>query len=140
MQDAIHFVVFRASHVEIAADRLSVTKGNWLGLQNRFADLFAFVHLVAIAESKNSGIRDDTDLAAAIQTAAGYLPPGFVPHLVLLTDGISSPGELEGMAQQMVASRMTVSTVAVGAEADTNLVETIARMGKGCYYFTDDPA
>jgi hypothetical protein len=34
---------------------------------------------------------------------------------------------------------MTVSTVAIG-DADTDLLETIARVGKGRYYFTDDPA
>lgn len=61
-------------------------------------------------------------------------------HVIILTDGISSPGDFEGLAQQMVASRMTVSTVAVGEGADINLLETIAHVGKGRYYFTDDPA
>jgi uncharacterized membrane protein len=61
-------------------------------------------------------------------------------HAIFLTDGISSPGDFEGIAQQMVSSRMTVSTVAVGDGSDTDMLETIARVGKGRYYFTDDPA
>jgi uncharacterized membrane protein len=61
-------------------------------------------------------------------------------HVIILTDGISSPGDFEGLAQQMVANRMTVSTVAVGDGSDTDLLETIAHVGKGRYYFTDDPA
>jgi hypothetical protein len=44
------------------------------------------------------------------------------------------------MAQQMVSAKMTVSTVAVGDGSDTELLEAIARSGKGRYYFTDDPA
>jgi Mg-chelatase subunit ChlD len=61
-------------------------------------------------------------------------------HVILLTDGVSAPGDFEGMAQQMVASKMTVSTVAIGEGADADLLETIARVGKGRYYFTTDPA
>ena len=61
-------------------------------------------------------------------------------HVILLTDGVSSPGDFEGMAQQMVSSKMTVSTVAVGEGADTDLLESIARVGKGRYYFTTDAA
>ena len=63
-------------------------------------------------------------------------------HIIMLTDGVSSPGDFEGMAQQMVAAKMTVSTVAVGGDGstDTELLETIARVGKGRYYLTEDPA
>jgi uncharacterized membrane protein len=61
-------------------------------------------------------------------------------HVILLTDGMSTPGDFEGLAQQMAASRITVSTVGVGEGADADLLETIARVGKGRYYFTDDPA
>ena len=63
-------------------------------------------------------------------------------HVIMLTDGVSSPGDFEGMAQQMVAAKMTVSTVAVGGDGstDTELLETIARVGKGRYYLTEDPA
>lgn len=38
-------------------------------------------------------IRDGTNLATAIETAAGYLPPGYVPQIVLLTDGVETAGD-----------------------------------------------
>ena len=61
-------------------------------------------------------------------------------HVILLTDGISSPGDFEGIARDMVAARITLSSVAVGAESDTRLLEELAQIGGGRYYFCDDPA
>jgi Ca-activated chloride channel homolog len=61
-------------------------------------------------------------------------------HAIFLTDGISQEGDFEGMAAQMVSAKMTVSTVAVGDGSDTDMLEQVARVGKGRYYFTSDPA
>jgi len=61
-------------------------------------------------------------------------------HVIMLTDGVSNAGDFVGMAQQMVSAKMTVSTVAVGSGADTELLESIARIGKGRYYLTQDPS
>lgn len=61
-------------------------------------------------------------------------------HVILLTDGVSSPGDFEGITQTMASSKITVSTVAVGEGSATDLLEEIARIGKGRYYFTSDPA
>ncbi len=61
-------------------------------------------------------------------------------HVILLTDGISSPGDFEGITRDMVAARITLSSVAVGAESDTRLLEELAQIGGGRYYFVDDPA
>jgi Ca-activated chloride channel family protein len=66
--------------------------------------------------------------------------PAKLKHVILLTDGVSSPGDFAGITQTMAASRITVSTVAVGADAGTQLLEEIARLGKGRYYFTEDPS
>jgi uncharacterized membrane protein len=60
-------------------------------------------------------------------------------HVILLTDGHSSPGDFEGITSQMTASRMTVSTVAVGNGADQALLENLAQIGNGRYYFCEDP-
>ena len=59
-------------------------------------------------------------------------------HVIILTDGHSSPGDFEGLTQQMASSRITVSTVGVG-EPDRNLLERIAEIGHGRYYYTNDP-
>jgi Ca-activated chloride channel family protein len=60
-------------------------------------------------------------------------------HVIILTDGISAPGDFEGLTSQMAQARITVSTVGVGEGADQALLEEIARVGNGRYYFTDDP-
>jgi len=66
--------------------------------------------------------------------------PAKLKHVIMLTDGISSPGDFEGLAQQMASAKITVSTVAVGEGSDTTLLDNIARIGKGRHYETSDPA
>ncbi len=61
-------------------------------------------------------------------------------HVIILTDGISAPGDFEGISQQMAQARMTVSTVGIGEGYDQQLLEEIARIGNGRSYFTDDPS
>jgi uncharacterized membrane protein/uncharacterized protein YegL len=61
-------------------------------------------------------------------------------HIICLTDGISSPGDFEGIAQTMVGNRITLTTVGVGEGADERLLEDLAKIGHGRYYFTADPA
>jgi Ca-activated chloride channel family protein len=60
-------------------------------------------------------------------------------HMIILTDGISAPGDFEGIAQAMTADRITLSTVAMGTDADQDLLEDLARIGNGRYYLADDP-
>src|SRR5713101_8263240 len=60
-------------------------------------------------------------------------------HVIILTDGISSPGDFEGIAANMAAARITCTTVAVGDDADQKLLEQIAKIGNGRFYYTDDP-
>ncbi len=61
-------------------------------------------------------------------------------HVIILTDGISAPGDFEGVTTNMAQAKITVTTVGVGEDADKKLLEEIARLGNGRYYFTDDPA
>lgn len=60
-------------------------------------------------------------------------------HVIILTDGYSTPGDFESMTQDMVAARITVSTVGIG-DADRSMLERIAQLGEGRYYFSDDPS
>jgi Ca-activated chloride channel homolog len=60
-------------------------------------------------------------------------------HVIILTDGISSPGDFQGISQSMASARITVSTVGVGEGADQAMLEGIAKTGHGRYYFTNDP-
>ena len=74
------------------------------------------------------------DAFQALQSASAKLK-----HVIILTDGHSSPGDFTGITQAMSSARITVSTVGVGQGADQNLLEEIAQIGRGRYYFTDDP-
>ena len=65
--------------------------------------------------------------------------PAALKHVVLLTDGQSQPGDFQGITEKMCAALTTVSTVGVGQGADMNLLESIARWGRGRCYFTEDP-
>lgn len=66
--------------------------------------------------------------------------PARLKHVIILTDGISSPGDFQGLAATMQSARITVSTVAVGSDSDTSLLEEIAQTGQGRFYLTEDPA
>jgi hypothetical protein len=70
--------------------------------------------------------------------ALSRIPAAF-KHAVLLTDGHSQPGDFAGIVEQMANELITVSTVAVGDGADVNLLQDMARWGRGRYYFTADP-
>lgn len=82
-----------------------------------------------------------TNMAPAMEEAFTALQNTVakLKHVIILTDGISAPGDFEGIANDMATSRMTISSVGVGSGADEQLLEEIARIGGGRYYFTDDP-
>lgn len=62
-----------------------------------------------------------------------------VRHMILLTDGQSMGGDFIGLAQEMSGQGMTVSSVALGGGAAVDLMEQIAKEGKGRFYHTLDP-
>ncbi|WIV11505.1 VWA domain-containing protein [Proteiniborus sp. MB09-C3] len=59
-------------------------------------------------------------------------------HIILLTDGQAESTGYESVIQGINEAGITVSTVAVGADSDTSLLEWIANSGKGRYYFADE--
>lgn len=67
--------------------------------------------------------------------------PVLLKHVILLTDGRSAKGGgYQNLLEAMNEAEITVSTVAIGRDADVGLLEAIARRGKGRYYFTNDAA
>ncbi|MCG0238897.1 MAG: VWA domain-containing protein [Firmicutes bacterium] len=77
-------------------------------------------------------------LRAAYFTLAGA--EADLRHVILLTDGRSgSSGDYGALTRQMQEAGITLSTVAVGADADTLLLEALAQAGGGRYYFTESP-
>ena len=60
-------------------------------------------------------------------------------HIILLTDGMSAGSAHYGaLTKAMNEAGITMSTVAVGYDADTNLLKFLADAAKGRYYFTAD--
>jgi len=61
-------------------------------------------------------------------------------HCIVLSDGNSTPGDFDTLVAAMAAASITVSTVAVGLEADRELLQRIAETGRGRYYFCENAA
>ena len=74
-------------------------------------------------------------LEAAFQAATTTDAP--LKHIVLLTDGESNDRGYEDLLSRMQPFRITLSTLAIGSDADTRLLSNLARIGGGRYYFTE---
>ena len=59
-------------------------------------------------------------------------------HIILLTDGISEPGTYAGLVPGLKRNKISVATVALGAEADFKLLKQIAADTGGNYYRTEN--
>jgi Ca-activated chloride channel homolog len=90
-----------------------------------------------------SGIIPDggTQIAPALAEAYKRILPVNAPykHIVLLTDGISEEGDIEQTARQASARNITISTVGLGQDVNSGLLEKIARTANGRAYSLDDP-
>ncbi len=63
-------------------------------------------------------------------------------HILLLSDGQStdgSPDQFRQLAQDAQARGISISTIALGEEADADLMTQIAAAGKGRFYAVKDP-
>lgn len=61
-------------------------------------------------------------------------------HIILMTDGHTEPSNFEELVGKLNAAGITLTTVAIGADADQAFLQTLAEHGKGRYYFCPDPA
>lgn len=59
-------------------------------------------------------------------------------HVVVMTDGLSQPGDWPSILGQMTGAGVTVSAVAIGQGSDRGTVETIAALGGGAAHVTTD--
>jgi uncharacterized membrane protein len=84
----------------------------------------------------------ETDMGPAMDKAYLALNECFaqMKHVIIMTDGVSHPGDFEGQAKKMADAGITVSMVALGQQAARPEAEDIARLGKGHHYFCVDPA
>lgn len=82
-----------------------------------------------------------TNIYPALQTAYRLLVdlPSKAKHVILLSDGDTQPADFQRLVKRMAEANITVTTVAIGAEADVVLMENISKWGKGKFYYTVSP-
>ncbi|MCG8353630.1 MAG: VWA domain-containing protein [Chloroflexales bacterium] len=95
----------------------------------------------AIARLPSGG---GTDIFAALQMGLNELArqPVSVRHAVLLTDGRSFTNDRLSYQQLVDTARaqdITLSTIAIGLDSDTDLLDLLAQWGGGRYYYADSP-
>ncbi|MBI3637375.1 MAG: VWA domain-containing protein, partial [Candidatus Rokubacteria bacterium] len=64
--------------------------------------------------------------------------PALLKHVIFLSDGQMTRGDFAGLLRRMSKDKITVSTVAIGKDADLQLMVDIAKWGKGRFYYTED--
>lgn len=61
-----------------------------------------------------------------------------VKHIIVLSDGQTDPGDFRGFATALASERITLSTVAIGRDADIEIMRSIAGWGRGRAYVAHD--
>ena len=64
--------------------------------------------------------------------------PALLKHVIFLSDGQMTRGDFAGLIRRMVKDKITVSSVAIGKDADVQLMFDIAKWGRGRFYYTED--
>jgi uncharacterized membrane protein len=64
--------------------------------------------------------------------------PALLKHVIFLSDGQMTRGDFQGLLRRMAKDKITVSTVAIGKDADVQLMVDVAKWGKGRFYYTED--
>jgi Ca-activated chloride channel homolog len=60
-----------------------------------------------------------------------------IKHIIVLSDGVSEPGDFGGIARSVSDAGMTLTSVAIGDDADLETMKFIADVGGGRFYATD---
>lgn len=84
-----------------------------------------------------------TDIFAALQEAykAIHLSKARYKHIILMSDGNSLvESDYNPLLANIEQDRITLSTIAIGSDADLKLMQMLAQRGKGKYYYTDQAA
>jgi Ca-activated chloride channel family protein len=91
----------------------------------------------AIATIKAGG---GTDGYPALKEAYSVLfdRPALLKHVIFLSDGQMTRGDFAGLLRRMAKDKITVSTVAIGKDADVQLMVDVAKWGRGRFYYTED--
>lgn len=61
-----------------------------------------------------------------------------IRHMIVLSDGVTAPGDFYGLIDRMNAENITLTTISIGMDANVQLMEDLANRAGGTHYFTDD--
>ena len=88
------------------------------------------------------GVGGDTNIYPALREAGIQMTKSGdeIKHIILLSDGHTRPDDFQGLTTRLGNAGITVSTVAVGLDADRRLMENIATWGNGKAYYVQDPS
>jgi len=94
-------------------------------------------HVLASVDTITAG--GGTNMYPAVERAylALRAATAELKHVIVLTDGVSHPGDFDALVGEMAESGITVSTVAVGQETVRPLLDDMARIGQGHSYYCD---
>lgn len=100
-------------------------------------------------ENKNAIIRDvksmvpgggtDAYQGALMAYEALVKTEAKLKHIILLTDGHTSPADFDNLVARMSDAGITISTIAIGTDADQAFMEQLANKGRGRFYYCPDP-
>jgi Ca-activated chloride channel homolog len=81
-----------------------------------------------------------TDGYPAVREAyrALYDRDALLKHLIFLTDGEMPLSNFPSLIPKMAKDKITVSSVAIGSEAELRFLANVARWGRGRFYFTEE--
>ena len=88
----------------------------------------------------NIGAGGGTDMYPALEGAYEMLRDvdTNIRHIIVLTDGQSASGNFEGLARKCAEQKITISTIAVGPDADRGLLARIAELSEGRMYLAQN--
>ena len=158
---AIAFVLDRSGSMQAqvqGTSRLDIAKEATIGAVELLKDESQIAVVVFDAEAHVVSPLREKDIARLEQALAAVKPGGgtyFMPaleaglaellrsdapvrHIILMSDGVSQPGEYEAFAAETLAQGITLSVVAIGAGLDVERLEAIARNGGGAFHSTED--
>ncbi|HYM69443.1 MAG TPA: VWA domain-containing protein [bacterium] len=64
--------------------------------------------------------------------------PAKVRHVIVMSDGLTDPGDFHTLASAMARKKITISTVAIGQDADLPFMRNLARWAGGRSYVAKD--
>jgi len=81
-----------------------------------------------------------TNMHPAIRLAYDYLrrSQAKVRHVIIISDGQTDPGDFQGLLTRMASEKITTSSVAIGTDADLELMQNVGRWGGGRWYAASD--